>query len=242
MNYFKYFPVTAYGFGNETLPDLFRNIAVYADIIDQIKENVSFYNDYYIQEFERPDQLSYKLYGTPNYHWTFWLMNDKIRERGWPLTNRALNKKIEKDYKNKVITTKTTLTDRFKLNQTAIGNASGATAVIDHRHLNLGQIVLRNTTGTFQVGETISSINSDNIVETIIVTSFENEYNSAHHYEDADGNYVDINPAVGPGALLTEITYADRYISLNDELKTIRVIKPQNITEVVNAYREALRN
>ena len=109
MNYFKYFPVTAYGFGNEALPDLFRNISVYVDVIDQIKQNVSFYNDYYIQEGERPDQISYKLYGTPNYYWTFWFMNDNIREKGWPLTNIQLIEKIAKDYAHKVITTRNTL-------------------------------------------------------------------------------------------------------------------------------------
>lgn len=242
MNYFKYFPITAYGFGNETLPDLFRNIAIYVDVVDQIKQNSAFYSDYFIQEFERPDQVSYKLYGTTNYYWTFWLMNDKIKERGWPLTNRALDQKIKNTYKNKVITTRTALTDKFKINQSVTGNTSGASGIIDHRHLDLGQLVLRNTIGSFTANETVSSTNSNGDVETIIVSSFENEYNSAHHYENANKEYVDIDPAVGPGSLLTEITYEDRFINFNEELKQIRVIKPQNITEIVNAYREALRS
>jgi len=242
MNYFKYFPLTAYGFGNETQPDVFRNITVYAEVIDEIRNNLAFYNDYHIQEFERPDQVSQKLYGTPNYHWTLWLMNDNIREQGWPLSNREINERILETYPHKVITTKTTLTDRFIVGQTLTGNSSGATGTIHHRHLDLGQLVVNNATGTFRAGEIISSTNADGDVETITVTSFEDEYNSAHHYEDANGNYVDIDPTVGPGAQLTEVTYFDRYFQMNEDLKQIRVIKPNNIIEVVNAFREAIRS
>ena len=73
MSYFKYFPKVPYKFGNETSQDTFENISVYADIIDQIKNDVAAYEEYYILPGERPDQVSLKLYDTPNYHWTFFL-------------------------------------------------------------------------------------------------------------------------------------------------------------------------
>lgn len=237
MKYFNYFPAVEYKFGNEEEPDIFRNISVYAEVIDAVSNNSSFYNDYYIQEFERPDQISFKLYRTPNYYWTFFLMNAHIREQGWPLTNRELVEKAQLDYKDKTITTKTLLTDKFKVGETITGNTSGATATVGHRHLDLGQIVLTNVTGTFVSGEVVTS----ELNKIITVTSYENEYESAHHYENSSGEYVDIDPSVGPGAFDIEVTYLDRLVKVNDSLKSIRVIKPSSINSIVNAFREAVR-
>ena len=242
MQYFKNFPAVPYGFGDESLPSVFRNLSLYATVIDEVRNNIAFYQDYHIQEFERPDQVSYKLYGTPNFHWTFYFMNDNIRERGWPLSNRDIIAKAQKLYSLNTITTRTLLVDRFKIGQTISGTVSGATAKIDHRHLNIGQLVVSSVVGTFRAGETVQSTNADGIVEEIVVTSFEEEYNSAHHYENAAGEYVDIDPTVGPGAQLTEVTYLDRLVNENDELKQIRVIKPTSVVDVTNAFKEAIRS
>jgi hypothetical protein len=242
MSYFRYFPRVDYTFGTEKNPDRFENISVYVDIIDSIKDNIAFYEDYYIQDGDRPDQVSYNLYDTPDFHWTFYLMNNNIREQGWPLTNRELYEKAQKDYSLTTLTTRTTLTDRFKVGQTITGNTSAATATIDHRHLDLGQLVISNVTGTFITGEVISSVNAESVVETIILTSSEAEYLSAHHYENSAGEYVDIDPAVGPGALLTEVTFLDRYVNMNNELKSIKVIKPSIMVSVAKSFREALES
>jgi hypothetical protein len=240
MSYFRYFPRVDYTFGDETMPDRFENISIYADIIDQIRNNIAFYEDYYIQDGERPDQVSYTLYDTPDFHWTFYLMNDKIREQGWPLSNREIYEKAQLDFPQTTLTTRTILTDRFKIGQTITGNTSAATGTIDHRHLDLGQLVLSNVSGTFTDGEIVSSVNANDVVETITVTSTSPEYLSAHHYENSTGETVDIDPTVGPGALLTEITYTDRYTTFNENLKQIRVIKPSVMTNVAKSFREAV--
>ena len=240
MSYFRYFPRVNYLFGDEQRPDQFENLSIYTEVVDTIKNNVSFYTDYYIQDGERPDQVSHRLYGTSTVHWSFFLMNDKIRERGWPLTNREIYEKAQKDYPSTVLTTRTVLTDKFKIGQTVTGTTSGATGTINHRHLDFGQLVLSADTGTFVAGETITSLNENDVLETIVLTSTAVEYLSAHHYENVSGETVDIDPTVGPGALLTEITYLDRYISMNDELKQIRIIKPEIMTSITKSYREAI--
>ena len=244
MNYFKYFPITAYGFGSEALPDLFRDLSAYVSVVDEIKQNVSFYNKYYIQEFERPDQVSNKLYGTPNYHWTFWLMNDNLRERGWPLTNRDINEKILKDYPLDTLITESFLLDKMRVGQTVTGQSSGATGVINRRRLDLGQLILSEVNGEFIQGEPVVSINSSGTTETIIVYQYMKEYNAPHHYVDAEGSCLcalNISGSFSPSSEHTPLTHTDRYFAFNEELKTINVIKPENIIEIVNAYREALR-
>lgn len=240
MSYFKYFPKTFYNFGNETTDTYVQNITLYADVVDQIRDSVNFYTKYYIKNNERPDQLSFKLYDTPSYYWTFFILNDNIRERGWPLSNTEVLEKVQRDHPSSTITTRTTLYDRFKVGQTITGTVTGATATIDHRHLDLGQLVLSNVSGTFQNGELISSINEEETVETITLQSMAMEYQSARYYINGDEEVVDIDPTVGPGALLTEVTYEDYYIAQNDELKEINVIKPESINEIVESFREAL--
>lgn len=251
MSFFNYFPIVDYKFGNEANPDIFENIAVYADIIDQLKDNIAFYQDYTIEEGERPDQLSYKIYDNTDYHWTFFLLNDNIRESGWPLSNEDIIEKAINTYPNTTLTTKTQITTLnrtiqensiFLVGRTVSGNTSGATGIIDHRHLDLGQIVITGVEGTFIPGETVSSTNAEGDVETILLDSVSLEYNAAHHYENADGEVVDIDPTVGPGALLVEVTYLERLVERNDELKQIRVIKPSVINQVVNSFREAVQS
>lgn len=241
MSFFQYFPLADYKFGDEESLTVFRDITAYSDIIDQVKDNIAFYQDYTIQAFERPDQLSYKLYGVSTLHWTFYLLNDKIKESGWPIDNGNIVEKAQKEYPKTTLTTKTTLYDKFKVGQTITGNNSGASAKVDHRHLDLGQLVISDIVdGPFENGEVITSTNSEGIIESIVLQSTSPEYLSAHHYENISGEIVDIDPTVGPGALLTEVTYLDRMIKQNDELKNIRVIKPTSMQQIIFAYRESI--
>jgi len=239
-SYFKYFPMVDYKFGDETNISKVEDISLYADIIDQIADATTAYDEYYILPGERPDQVSEKLYGNPNYHWTFYLMNEAIREQRWPVSNNKVFELAESKYATRVITTKTKLTDKFKVGQTITGSTSSATATIGKRNLDLGQLFIENIDKTFIAGESINSINANNVIETIVVNSYEFQYNAAHHYEDAAGDTVDIDPEVGPGALINEVTYLDRVNRLNEANREIRVIKAGIIRDVVKSFRESI--
>ena len=243
MRYFNEFEKLLYKFGNEESTVAFQNITSYVDVIDEIKDNASFYNSYTIPEGFRPDQLSDYLYGTPMYYWTFYLMNDHTRERGWPLTNAELEVVVKEEFDHIVITTKGSLVNQFEIGQTVSGSTSASTGTIVHRNLDLGQIMLTGTS-LFTAGETATSqisVEGAPVVQSLVVTSSENEYNAAHRYENSDGETVDIDPAVGPGAQLTEITNWDNYHAQNEELKIIRIPKPELISQIVSSYKKAIR-
>ena len=240
-NFFKYFPVIDYKFGTNEDADLFENISIYSNIVDQVVNNVASYQDYYLLPGERPDQVSQKFYNTPKYHWTFFLMNDTIRETGWPLSPQQLREEVEKRYSTRVITTRTKLTDKFKVGQTINGTSSAATAVILQRKLDLGQLFLKDVSGTFVAGENVNSTNSDGNIEVISVTSFEFQYNAAHHYVNGSGVTTDIDPEVGPGAQLTEVTFLERLEQINDAKREMKIIKPSIINEVVRSFRDAVQ-
>ena len=247
--YFNNFPRTLYRFGDETTSNRFQDLSTYVEIFDAIKDNSSAHTYYHVQDRERPDQLSFKLYGTTDYYWTFFAINDHIREQGWPLSNRELFDKVVKDFPHTTITTRDLLASVFKVGETLQGLSSGATATVHHRHIELGQLVVKDIVGTFQTGETLITTSEAAFVDgvpfvsaNIVLNSIGDEYLSAHHYEDANGVHVDIDPTVGPGALITEKTHLDRYNTINDALKIIRLLKTNIITQVYDAFNDSLRS
>lgn len=239
MTYFSGFPFVVYKFGTESALTSFQNISAYVEVVDQIKDNISFYSLVTIADNERPDTLSQRLYGTPTLYWTFYLMNDKIREQGWPLNNQELETHIRKLYPLTTIITRDSLTGIMLPGQTIEGLLSGATAVIKSRRLDFGQLNVFVTSGQFQQGELIQSI-VDEQMQTVQVQSVVAQYNAIRHWQDSDGTVVDIDPTVGTSAFDTPVTFYEQTVEQNDQLKTIRVIKPSAITSVRAAFKDAL--
>lgn len=233
--FFKEFPGVPYQFGNETSFTFVQDLSAYVDIIDDIKDNIDFYNYYDIVD-ERPDQLSFKLYGDVSYYWTFYLLNDKIRRQGWPIKQVELDNWIKSKYNNTVITTRNVLDGTFEVDGTVTGLSSGTTGTIYKRAEDLGQLFIAGSK-TFTAGELII----DGEGNTVTVNSSVLEYNAVKNYIDSDG-YVDIDPTQGPGALITPVTYYNFLVEENDKLRNIKVLKPEAVNSVVSAYQEALRS
>ena len=242
MLYFEDFKTLLYNFGNEVDPVVFQDIYKYADVVDQIKDNLTFFNLHFVQEGFRPDQVSIQLYGTPLYYWTFYLLNDDIRQQGWPLIRSELETYTKKLFPNTVLTTRNDIASKLKVGQIATGVSSGASGKIIRRNLNLGQIVVEGTVGFRIGGENINSTNADGDLETIFAVSSANEYQSESHYIDGSGTIVDIDPHVGPGALLTGKTFEEVYFDVNESLRTIKIIKPSLMSTVISGYKKAIKS
>jgi len=253
MQYFNDFNKIFYKFGDEVDTVVYQDLSQYTDIVDQVKDGISFLNFHTIQEGFRPDQVSIQLYGTPLNYWTFYLLNDDIREQGWPLTNAELNAYVQKIFPNEVLNTRQPFATKFKIGQTVIGASSGATGVIKKRNLDLGQIVIDGIKNFRQSGETILSTNSNGVVESLQVFSSVKEYQSASHYVNANGDIVDLgidsdvnSPTFGgflpPGAQITEKTHEDVYYSTNENLRQIKVIKPNVINNVISSFKKSIRS
>ena len=124
MSYFRNFPVVGYNFGNEIDTALFQNITTYIDLIDQVADDTTQYEYYNIMDNERPDALSYKLHGTSDYYWSFYLLNTKLRKQGWPISEQDLHLKGKEYYPNTVISTFEALSevDNDTLNKFYVGD------------------------------------------------------------------------------------------------------------------------
>lgn len=104
-DFFKEFPKVDYRFGDHESPVQFQHLGTYIDILDQVKDYIVFYENHVISNGERPDALSYRLYKNPNYYWTFWLLNNSIRQSGWPLRDAEVWPQAQKYYPNTCFTT-----------------------------------------------------------------------------------------------------------------------------------------
>jgi hypothetical protein len=352
MSYFNNFNPVLYKFGDETTYALAVNLTQYADVIDQVKTRDLFVDDYTIPFNERPDQTAYRLYGNADYYWALYLVNDHIRERGWPLTSNEVNEAAKKRYPHRMVTMKLlqpdvidfydednkpiyrskiigTAPDNFPVGSVVTGSETGTKGIIIKRDLALGtfvidtenvvtesiienQVITPNangivelertdvteaetftkpllwtlyvndepvsghsitidpfgrkatirdisydsnavykltyhintknlTDGTFKAGEEISYPNPAGGATSGIIHGEMPQYLGTHHYEDADGNWIDINPIDQSKPIdAIEVTMLDYLNQKNEELRQIKVIKPSAIKGIANEFAELM--
>jgi len=248
--FFRNFPLINYNFGTETTGALFQDISAYIKVIDDIKDDIAFYTTVHIQDYDRPDNFSFKLYGTTEFYWTFYYLNDDIRESGWPLPQQDLLPKAKLDYPHRSVITTADISKTFLPGHTVTGALSGSTGTVIKRYLDLGQIII-DSPNNFNAGENITpSINGvAQTADIVVVTSDVEQYNSVHHYEDGSKEYVDIGlvPS-GNGAAdypsasgKTPITYFDRILAKNDSLREIKCLKPDVAVQVKSEFNRLLK-
>jgi hypothetical protein len=76
--------------------DLFR----FVDVRDVFLPNYNNYAWYEIKDGERPDNVSQTLYSSPEYYWTFFIVNDRLKNgmSEWPLSTNALDTYVKEKY------------------------------------------------------------------------------------------------------------------------------------------------
>ncbi len=241
--YFQNFPMIRYSFGSNEDSVLWQNQSVYIDLLDKIADDASFYHKYEILSGDRPDVVSYKLYGTVNHYWTFHLLNNHVRESGWPLSDAAAYDHVKLNYPNWTIVTENPIADTlFQPGATVEGSSSGSSGVIIARNLDLGQLVI-NSPSNFLANENIRAGLDLGNQDFVKVYSQSRQYDSVHHYEDTDGNYVDIDPFDQTSTNgLIPVTYTERVVLKNNQLKSIRVLRPDVVESVSREFQRLLKS
>jgi len=100
MNFFKHFPQMLYTFkdGDSEFSLNLTNLTVRVMLAERVKSHVSVIYDYIVQDGERPDSVSVKLYGSSEYTWIILLLNDIMSLFDWPLTTKEFNSYIIEKY------------------------------------------------------------------------------------------------------------------------------------------------
>ena len=91
--YFEKFPTTFYTLDDQKTVQIVRNIFLRLNINENIKNNLSLYDEYDVLDGETPEIVADKFYKNPQYHWLILHMNDILDPRfDWPLSTNNLIK------------------------------------------------------------------------------------------------------------------------------------------------------
>lgn len=155
--YFKKFPKIEYN--GTTMPD----ISIRYKINKLVKESVNTYELYRLSEGEKPEDVSYRMYGDVTYHWVVLMMND--------------------------------IADPFD--------------------------------GWFR---------NDEEMEIFLTDKYAGEIDSVHHYEDADGYYINDYADTSTNT----ITNREYEESLNDNLREIKVLRPAYLSQLITEFESTI--
>lgn len=103
VNYFNKFPKVSFDVNNDGSFSLLTDITKTVDINTFDEDNVTYYTFQEIGDGERPDSFSYRLYGTPQYYWTFFVVNDSLKaglHNSWPLSSHEFESMMVSEYDN----------------------------------------------------------------------------------------------------------------------------------------------
>lgn len=260
MKYFRNFPALRYRFGDETSAVLFNDLSVYNDLVDQISDELLLYQYYDILDGDRPDTVSHILYGTSDYYWTFYLLNEHIRESGWPLTEQEISEELTKNFPDYAVTSNCKDLTGVKLNsdiaddnigalftvgQAITGYSTGHTGTIKDRQIDIGQFIISSpNTNPFSSDTFITYNDVEGTPQHLRILSVTAEKNGVHHYEDSNGNWVDVDPfeiTTRTPSNLTTITFEQNFRAKNDELRQIKVLRPDVVKRVASEYFRLIR-
>ena len=208
--------------------DIFRAVRVKRSM----RDDVLLYKTYNIQDNERPDHVSMKLYGSTDYYWTFFMINENLVNSNldWPLGRLELQNKIDITYSGNVLTTTVdkNISTLFIKNEILRGFLSGATAYIKEKDTNLGMIKIESISGTFIDGELIIGLTS---MDTVEISGQRPHKDVIHHYETVDGKIVTRSTFGG-----LPITNSEVEIANNEKKSIIKVIRPEYIQRLSDEF------
>ena len=208
--------------------DLFRAVR----IKNSIRDDILLYKSYHIQDGERPDHVSLKLYGTTNYYWTFFMINENLVNTfaDWPCSRIEMDNKIRIKYQGQVLLTDEDMSTKFVKGETIQGFISGATASITQKDTDKGiiRLVPGSLVGEFRDGELVRGLTSN---DTLTINSQRDYKDAPNHFETPDGSWVK------KGTAFSVPVSNDEHERIWNEYKTdIRVIKPEYVTMLADEF------
>lgn len=272
MSYFKQFPTLPYDFDRDgikqTVVDIYRS----ARPLNAFLDDLNSYSFYEVKNGERPDIVSQRIYGTTQYYWTFFVINDFLHDglAAWPMSQEKLQAYMDQEFEGVVITTNPSVEDtgdigvetgypnslagRFELGETITGTTSGATGILVKKNLDMNQLVLQNVQGSF-IGN--SAPGPQNATESITGSRTIDSVNTydVYKYIDAPHNYYRtddpekrvVTNAVfinggEPSGELSFDTNRSHLFAANEARSKIRVVDPKYINQFVEKYEAIINN
>lgn len=208
--FFNKFPNIEYDFEGRGETNIIKNIFRSVRALPEFLDEFTGYSFYYIIDGERPDIVSQKLYGKPEFYWTFFVINDFLHDgyRAWPLSQNDLDEYFDTHYEGYAITTNPTvlpdpdgqdtfrdsIAGKFDLGSIVHGGTSGAKGTLTKKNIDMNQLIIQNVTnGTAGIdpitGGSNSNIDGGKFIVNEAIIQQQPVFNQVQSYEVFD--YID---------------------------------------------------
>jgi hypothetical protein len=200
-------------------------------------DSISFYSYYVIPDADRPDNVSYNLYGTDRYYWTFFIINPHLKNSyyDWPQSTSSLLSHTEDKYEGLGAVVDGSVHGRYDIGEIVKGTLSGALGEVIGIYPTTEWLQLKLISGTFRSsGEGLKGITNEALVtaKSIKSTSY-----APHHFIDNFTGLVTDKRTAG----VTPISMYEWELEKNLGKSKIRIIKPEFIEEVSDRFIAELK-
>jgi len=245
MAYFSNFQKVPYDLKGNGYYTQLTNLTHFTRIGTKYLDDVSFYSYYNISEGERPDMVSYKLYGTTDYYWTFFIINSGLFNafNDWPKGTADLADFVESKYQGLAaisaplgVSGFDEIAGKFNIGEIVQGGVSDALGTVVAKYPTLGYVEIKPTQGTFrEEGEGIYGTESQDFLNTSSV--IKKAYAPRYHIDISTGEQT-IRRTAGT----QPVTNFEWEYERNIEKSKIRVIKPTFIREVAREFKREMQS
>jgi len=211
------------------ITDFLRRVS----ISDKFRENSVVLEDYFIQDGETPEQVSYKLYGTPAYHWVILMVNDITNPREeWPILDSKVTDLVYLKYDFIV---EVPDGSEYTVDDIITSDNDGTfivTKVVDD------EVYLRSQVGKIILTSSSLLNNTTTETENLTIISITDPEEGVHHYFDSEIGYiVDEDYSVNT-VPVTNYTYE---VEENDAKRTVKVLDPALIPTIEQEFDSLIR-
>ena len=211
------------------ITDFLRRVS----ISDKFRENSVVLEDYFTQDGETPEQVSYKLYGTPAYHWVILMVNDITNPREeWPILDSKVTDLVYLKYDFIV---EVPDGSEYTVDDIITSDNDGTfivTKVVDD------EVYLRSQVGKIILTSSSLLNNTTTETENLTIISITDPEEGVHHYFDSEIGYiVDEDYSVNT-VPVTNYTYE---VEENDAKRTVKVLDPALIPTIEQEFDSLIR-
>ena len=212
MLFFDKFPVLAYDIAGKRLSNyqISTNIFFRIRILREILGNISAYYEYLVSDSDTPEILADKVYGNPEAHWVILMANDIIdAQYDWPLNYKNFNNYIINKY----------------------GSIANAKTQIHHYE----KVITREEQLTGIVTESRFTVNFDKLTDNTPSVPYD-YYENLPETQEVNTYNLENGRTVTEIIRREAITYYDYESQLNDNKRSIKIIKPEYYGQILREF------
>lgn len=225
-----------------TIKDFFRKAKIEQNAVANIIE----YSYYTLEDDERPDVVATKLYGNPDLHWVFFLVNELPTYNDWHKSNEAFESYINEKYNGDTLTAGSVsdiidTENKFILGERVscpygkkLGYVTGIEPSQKRIHIDvIGKRFDAWETGDPEDAKTVEGLYSGKSFRIESVTRYRD---AVKYYKSGNLRSNVYKEGWEP------VTFYEYEYELNESRRVIKVIRPEMIKSVVSEFERVMKN